>query len=90
MDKFEIVARGDGEYQVEVESLDGITSITFLLGDADDLSEGQLADDEKTARAAIRFLLTHQDASDLPYRLEIGDVLAAYPDAIDGINAQRD
>lgn len=90
MDKFEIVSQGNCEYLVEVDSLDGITSVTLTLGDVDDVSEGRLTDDEKTARAAFQFLLTHQDASDLPPRIEIVDVLAAYPDAIEGIEALRD
>ncbi len=88
MDKFEIVAQGNGEYEARVGSLDGATAVTLVLVDAEDVSNGQLADDEQTAHGVFRFLLTHQDASDLPGRLEIGDVLAAYPGAIDGIRAQ--
>ncbi len=90
MDAFEIVSQGNCEYLARVDSLNGITSVTLILGDVDDVTEGRLTDDETTARAAFQFLLKHQDASDLPTRIEIVDVLAAYPDAIEGIEALRD
>ncbi|RMB60134.1 hypothetical protein [Tessaracoccus antarcticus] len=90
MDTFEIVSQGDGEYLVRVVSLDGNTSVTIDLDHAGDDSAGRLGDDEATARATIKYLLTHQDASDLPERIELGDLLAAYPDGVDRIEALRD
>lgn len=89
MDTFEIVEQDDGEYRVQVGSLDGRTLVSVVLADADDVSGGRLANDAATARATIAYLLTHQDASDLPPRIEIGDVLAAYSDAVDGIVSLR-
>lgn len=89
MDELEIVPQGEGEYRIRVGSLDGSTSLTLLLSEADEASDGRLGDDEATARAAIAYLLSHQDASDLPWRVEIADVIVAYPDAVDGIEALR-
>ena len=90
MSTFEIVSQDNGEYLVRVESLDGATSVVLLLAEVDGASGGRLADDEATARATIAYLLTHQDASDLPPRLEIDDIVAAYPDAVDGIESLRE
>ncbi len=89
MEKFEIVSQGDGEYRVRVGSRDGSTTLTVLVGDAAEASGGRLGDDALTARAVIQFLLRHQDASDLPGRIEIEDVMAAYSDAVDEIEALR-
>lgn len=89
MNEFGIVSHGDGEYGARLPSHDGHTSLTVVLSDADDASGGRLADDEATAVAMISFLLEHQEATDLPERIEIEDVLAAYPDAVDRIVTVR-
>ncbi len=89
MEKFEILSHGDGEYRVQVHSSEGDTALTVVLFNADDASDGQLTDDEMTARATISYLLGHQEASDLPERIELEDVIAAYPDAVSGIEALR-
>lgn len=90
MDSFEIVDQGQGEYRVRAGSFEGTTYFTLALRDADTLGDDRLSDDETTARATVRYLLARQDAGDLPARVEIGDVVAAYPDAVDGIEALRD
>lgn len=82
---FEIVPQDSGEFLIRAEAHDGTASVTLALGEADAVSDGRLADDETTARATIRYLLEHQDAGDLPEQVQIGDVVAAYPDAIDRI-----
>lgn len=87
MDDFTIESQRDGEYLAQIESLEGSTYVTVALGDVQDASDGQLTDDEATARAIVSYLLSHQDASDLPTRIEVGDVLAAYPDALEKILA---
>lgn len=89
MDDFELVSEGNGEYRVRAGSHFGSTAVTIALGNAYDSTGGRLTDDEATARAAIRFLLSHQDAADLPPRIDIEDVFAAYPDAVDSIEGLR-
>ena len=59
------------------------------LGEAAAVSEGRLGDDEATAVATIAYLLEHQDAADLPELVDIGDVVAAYPDAVERIAGLR-
>lgn len=89
MHEFTITARDGQEYSAHLASSDGHTSLTIDLTDVDDASAGRLPEDEATAVAAIAFLLEHQEAPDLPGRIEIGDLVAAYPDAVDRIVALR-
>lgn len=84
---FEIVPQGEGEYLIRAAAHDGTMTVTLALAEAGSVSEGRLADDEATAGATVRYLLEHQDAGDLPEQVEIGDVVAAYPDAVDRIAA---
>lgn len=89
MEAFEIVALDDGEYRVLIPSADGDTTLTVVLLNAEEASGGRLTDDELTVRATIVYLLGHQEASDLPGRIEIEDIVVAYPDAATGIEALR-
>ena len=89
MAQIEIVERRDGEYRLRVGSFDGSTEVVLALGDAAEVSDGRLAVDDATASATVAYLLQHQDAADLPGVVDIGDVVAAYPDAVDGIAALR-
>ena len=89
MSEFEITPQDDSEYLVHAGSSAGDRSLTLILDDADNSSGGRLQDDEMTAHAVIRYLLARQDPNDLPPRVEVGDVLAAYPDAVDGVPALR-
>ncbi len=89
MSQIEILERRDGEYRVRVASLDGVTEVTLTLSDADAASDGRLTDDDATAKATLGYLLQHQDAADLPALIDLGDVVAAYPDAVDEITALR-
>lgn len=92
---FDLQARGDGTYAVLAPSLDGQTAFTLVLGT--DGPEGTGTDgtgtglppDEPTARATVRYLLDHQDASELPPWIELADIAAAYPDALDSIAELR-
>ncbi|WP_068257512.1 hypothetical protein [Janibacter corallicola] len=86
----EIVTHGDGEYEVNIRGGDGSTSHTLLLDAAQAASGGQLADDERTARATIAYLLEHQDAGDLPQLIDLEEVLAAYEGATERIVALRE
>lgn len=89
MTKFDIEIQGENEYLVHASSPDGTTTFTLALGDAADITAGQLSNDETTARAVVQFLLQHQDAGELPERFELDDVIAAGPDAADAIKALR-
>lgn len=88
--QFEIEDQGEGQFLVRVDSLDGDTVLTIGLSGASEASGGALTEDRATARATMNYLLTHQDAADLPWRVEIADVLAAYDDAAEKIAALRD
>lgn len=89
MNEFEITPQGDGEYSARLPGHDGDTSLTVVLLEVEDASEGRMADDEKTAGALIAFLLEHQEASDLPPRIEFADVVVAYPESLDWMAALR-
>ncbi|MDO5736075.1 MAG: hypothetical protein Q4P15_06330 [Propionibacteriaceae bacterium] len=89
MDKITFVSQDDGEYVFRVPSLEGSVSVIVMFGDAAEASEGRLTDDRATAHATLHYLLSHQEAADLPARIEIGDVVAAYADAVDQILASR-
>lgn len=86
---FSLEPSGDSTYEATVPSLDGSASITLRLDGLDAASDGRLSEDEPTARAVLHFLLEHQDAADLPQEVDAEQVLAAYPDAVDGILARR-
>ncbi|WP_236864070.1 hypothetical protein [Brevibacterium daeguense] len=92
MDDFEIVEQQDGEYLFRIGAGDETASVTLslTLDGAEAASDGQLADNEATARATVRYLLEHQDADDLPEQVALPDVLVAYPGAIDRIVRLRD
>lgn len=86
----EITALGAGEYRIRLASRDGATSVVLELGDAATATSGRLADDAATAAATVGYLLAHQDAADLPPRVALEEVLAAYPDAAGQIGAMLD
>ena len=90
MDEIEILSHDQDEYQIRVRSLEGDTSLTVVLANVADVSQGRLTDDEMTARATARYLLGHQEASDLPPQIEFEDVVVAYPDAVSSIEALRE
>lgn len=85
MAQITIEAQGDGEYRARIGSDEASTTVALTLRDADAVSDGRLSDDEATARATVAFLLGHQDAEDLPATVDLGDVVAAYPDAVERI-----
>lgn len=87
---FEIEDQGGGEYLVRANSLEDRTIVTLVLSGASTATGRTLAEDEATASAVMLYLLGRQDASDLPARVEIDEVLATYPDAADAIAALRE
>lgn len=80
----DIEDQGGGCYLVTVPSVEGPRRLTLALSSDDDGSGG-LAQDANTAMATTRYLLTHQDAMDLPDWIDLDTVLAAYPDAVKAI-----
>ena len=85
----DVEKRPQGGYWVRAQSPEGPVRSALLLDDAEDLSDGRLSDDEATARATAEFLLSHQDAADLPTIIDLDEVLAAYSDAVEGIVGRR-
>jgi len=81
--------RPEGGYWLRARSADGPVRCALLLDDAADLSDGRLADDEATARATAEFLLSHQDAADLPNIIQRDEVVGAYEDAVQEILDRR-
>jgi hypothetical protein len=87
MQDFEITPQGDGEYVVRVATDEGTTTMRLSLVEAESSSDGRLGDDEATARATITYLLEHQGAEDLPQLVDIEEVVAAYPAAVERISS---
>ena len=88
--RFEIDPQQEaGTYLVSAPSLDEATTFTLAMAGAEGVSEGRLTEDEATARATVRYLLEHQDPADLPDPVEIGDIVAAYPSAVETILGLR-
>jgi hypothetical protein len=92
VDDFEVVPNGPGEFLIRANSDYDTQPVTFslTLDEAESVSDGRLAEDERTARATIRFLLEHQDAAELPEQMQIPDIVLAYPDAVERIVALLD
>ncbi len=84
-----VEAHPEGGYLLRSQSHDGAVASVLLLDGVAEITGGRLGDDEATARATAEFLLSHQDAADLPASIEIDEVLAAYPDAVEAIIARR-
>jgi len=79
--QFDIEADGEHAYLIRVHDVDDEITIELRLGedaardlDVDGRREGQVA------AATVRYLLTRQEAFDLPSELDIEDIVAAYPD----------
>lgn len=63
--------------------------IVLILSDAEDVSDGVLGNDEATTRATVEFRLKHQSAGDLPDRIDLGDISAAYDGGVEAIRELR-
>lgn len=88
MDSNEIdIARLDtGEFLVRIDDDGSSQELVLALMDAEDASGGLLRDDESTARATALYLLDRQGPGDLPERLDMTDIIAAYDGAADEIH----
>jgi predicted protein tyrosine phosphatase len=87
--QIDIEMQDTGEFLARIHSATGNDELVLALSDAEDVSDGTLADDEETARATVEFLLGHQESADLPERLDLVDISAAYDGAVDSIRKLR-
>lgn len=87
--QIDIEMQDTGEFLAQIHTATGIDEIVLVLGDAEAISGGDLVDDEDTARATVVFLLELQDSSDLPDRLDLTDIDAAYEGAVESIKKHR-
>ncbi|UVI36741.1 hypothetical protein [Brevibacterium spongiae] len=78
-----------GEYLASIHTDTGTDEIDLMLSDAEEVSDGVLGNDEATARATVEFLLRHQHSGDLPERIDLVDISAAYDGAIESIRQLR-
>lgn len=88
-DQIEIEMQDTGEFLALIHADSGTAELVLMLADAPDFTDGVLANDEATALAVVKYMLDHQDSSDLPERLDIIDIDAAYEGAIDAIRDLR-
>lgn len=79
---FQITDHQPGSYLVRATSIDGTTELILDLTVAEEVSDGRLGDNTESAHQVMQYLLSHQDAGDLPDRIDISEVVAAYPDLV--------
>lgn len=88
-ESIDIELQDTGEFLASIHTGAGTEEIVFILSDAEDVSDGVLRNDEATARAAVEFMLRHQSAGDLPDRIALEDISAAYDGGIEAIRELR-
>lgn len=88
-EKIDVELQDTGEFLASIHTSTGTDEIVLMFSDAEDVSEGVLRNDEATARATVEFLLSHQDSGDLPDRIDLVDIAAAYDGAIESIRELR-
>lgn len=89
-EQVDIEMQDTGEFLALIHADSGTAELVLMLSDVDDITNGTLANDEATARAIVEFLLAHQDSADLPERLDIADIDAAYEGAVETIRDLRE
>jgi hypothetical protein len=85
----DIELQDTGEFLASIHTGTGTEEIVLILSDAEDVSDGVLGNDEATARATVEFMLNHQAAGDLPDRIDLVDISAAYDGGIEAIRDLR-
>ncbi|MGC3022041.1 hypothetical protein [Brevibacterium sp. FAM 24630] len=85
----DIELQDTGEFLASIHTDTGTEEIVLILSDAEDVSDGVLGNDEATARATVVFMLKHQAAGDLPDRIDLVDISAAYDGGIEAIRDLR-
>ncbi|WP_152349125.1 hypothetical protein [Brevibacterium sp. CFH 10365] len=88
-EKIDVEMQDTGEFLASIHSTRGTDEIVLMFADAEEASDGVLGNDEATARATVEFLLSHQPSGDLPDRIDLVDITAAYDDAIESIRKLR-
>lgn len=88
-ENIDVELQDTGEFLASIHTRTGTEEIVLMFSDVEDVSQGALSNDETTARAAVEFLLSHQDAADLPDRIDLVDISAAYDGAVESIRDLR-
>lgn len=88
-EQFDIKAGEEHVYLVHVHDPDDKIVIKLRLGEdvARDLDVVSVHEDQ-VAAATVRFLLSRQEAFDLPSELEFEDIIAAYADFVEVIRGE--
>ena len=88
-ERIDVEMQDTGEFLASIHSATGTDEIVLMFDDAEDVSDGLLGNDEPTVRATVEFLLSHQPPGDLPDRIDLVDIAAAYGGAIESIRGLR-
>ena len=88
-EKIDVEMQETGEFLASIHTATGTDEIVLMFADAEEASDGVLGNDEATARATVEFLLSHQPSGDLPDRIDLVDITAAYDDAVESIRKLR-
>lgn len=88
-EKIDVELQDTGEFLASIHTATGTDEIVLMFADAEEVSDGVLADDEASVRATVEFLLSHQPSGDLPDRIDLVDITAAYDGAVESIRKLR-
>ena len=88
-EKLDLEMQGTGELLARIHTAMGSDEIALMFDDAEGVSEGILSNDEPTAPRTVEFPLRHQPSGDLPSRIDLVYIAAAYDGAIESISKLR-
>ena len=88
-EKIDVEMQDTGEFLARIHTSSGTDEIVLMFDDAEEVSDGVLGNDEATVRATVEFLLSRQPPGDLPDRIDLVDIAAAYDGAIESISKLR-
>ncbi|WP_167193906.1 hypothetical protein [Brevibacterium pigmentatum] len=88
-EKIDVEMQDTGEFLARIHTATGTDEIVLMFDDAEEVSDGVLGNDEASVRATVEFLLSHQSSGDLPDRIDLVDIAAAYDGAIESISRLR-
>ena len=89
-EEIDVEMQDTGEFLASIRSTTVTDEIVLMFDDAEEVSDGVLGNDEASVRATVEFLLSHQPPGDLPDRIDLVDIAAAYDGAIESIRRLRD